>query len=140
MIDGSTMTQGSSMTPASSWARGARSNVTATPKREAFHQTAITQGLKNFFDAVTDVVICGIDRVVSPRTVLLTQDERGNFIVRAATALREAIGTPDRDFDQTFGTPPNVKAEVGTLPATVQLAGSRVELMLNASRCLFCPL
>jgi len=124
------------MTQASSWPHGAR----ATPKPAAFQQIAVTQRLEIFFDAVTDLVIRGIDRVVSPQTVSLKEDERGDFVACASAGLRPANGTSETDSDQAFGTLPKINVEAGTLPATAQLAGSRVELMLSASRCLFCPL
>ena len=136
------MTQVLSTPQTNSMARNAAKapNSAATLKTSAPRQAAMVQQPEGFLDTVAGLIVRLIDRMVSPQTLSLREDERGNLIGHGAADPRHAIGTADASASETCASSIDASETSGTAGAMAQLAGSRVELMLNPDRCLFCPL
>src|SRR5882757_7942071 len=116
-------------------------NGAATPKTSALQQADMVQQPEGFLDTVAGLIVRLIDRVVSSQTVSLREDGRGDLIVQGAPGPGHIIDAADASSGETGGTPPDIgETRGGAGGAMVQLAGSRVELMVSPDRCLFCPL
>jgi general secretion pathway protein L len=100
----------------------------ATLKTSLTRAASMVAQPEGFLDAVAGLVVRLIDRAVSPRTYSLREDDHGNLIVNSAT-------NPQQKGDSVGASEAS-----STAGAMAQLAGSRVDLMVSAEHCLFCPL
>ena len=124
------MAQISSTAPTDSVTRNAAKtlNGAATLTTSAPRTASMVKEPEGFLDAVAGLIVRLIDRMVSPRTHSLREDDRGNLVVNSAA-------TPQQSGDSATAS-----VTESTASAMAQLDGSRVELMVSADRCLFCPL
>src|SRR5438132_8380984 len=89
------MTQVLSTPQTNSMARNAAKapNSAATLKTSAPRQAGMVQQPEGFLDTVAGLIVRLIDRMVSPQTLSLREDERGNLIGHSAADPRHTIGT-----------------------------------------------
>ena len=124
------MTQVLSTPQTHSMARNAAKtpNSAAMLKTSAPRQAGMVQQPEGFLDTVAGLIVRLIDRMVSPQTLSLREDERGNLIGHSAADPRHTIGTADASETS------------GSTGAMAPFSGCRVELTVSPDRCLFCPL
>jgi general secretion pathway protein L len=115
-------------------------NSAAMLKTSALRQAGMLQQSEGFFDTVAGLIVRLIDRIVSPRTICLREDQRGTLVAYGTAGSTHTIDTPDANARETRGSSINAGDESNPAGTMEQFAGSRVELMISPDRCLFCPL